>query len=273
MIFLDEFNRGSKDILNAMFSLALDKTFHTIKLPSNCYIVAAGNPPTEEYYVTDVNETALMARFAHVKLEPTFDEWVSYANDNNINNELINFLKEQPQLLEDAKSEFSLPVKVDRRSYERLNRLYELKTPQYLLEQLMQGIIGLERTVAFKEFSSKQEKPLTGLEILNGDFKSRLNSMSISGNVKASLIKLSCDNLMDYWKTLSDVELKEFYKLNILNFLRSIPLEYSYMTLSNLMILKDNPNEKCAASILNFFTDHLYEAELVKLVRKAKGKQ
>ena len=47
VIFLDEFNRGRRDILNGMFSLALDKTFHTIKLPENCHVIAAGNPPTD----------------------------------------------------------------------------------------------------------------------------------------------------------------------------------------------------------------------------------
>src|SRR5579859_2802626 len=48
VIFLDEFNRGRRGILAGMFSLALDKTFHTVKLPKNCYIAAAGNPPTDE---------------------------------------------------------------------------------------------------------------------------------------------------------------------------------------------------------------------------------
>ena len=167
VIFLDEFNRARRDILSGMFSLALDKTFHTLKLPKNCHIIAAGNPPTDEYFVTDVNETALMARFVHVKLEPTFEEWVTYAQDAGIDNNLIGFLKNQPELLEQNHTDFQLPVK-DRRAYERLDRLFKLKTPAHLLEQLMAGIIGLERTVAYLQYIAKADKPLSGEAVLEG---------------------------------------------------------------------------------------------------------
>src|SRR5260221_7703862 len=197
IIFLDEFNRARRDILNGMFSLALDKTFHTIKLPKNCHVIAAGNPPTDEYFTTDVNETALMARFVHVKLEPTFDEWLKYAETIKMEHTLIGFLKNQPQLLEANKSDFELPVKVDRRSYERLNRLFLLNTPAHLMEGLMAGIIGLERTVAYQQYLKVADKPLAGIEILSIKSRKILQKWSDPNNIISSLLNITCDNLKE----------------------------------------------------------------------------
>ena len=202
VIFLDEFNRARRDILNGMFSLALDKTFHMIKLPKNCHIVAAGNPPTDEYFTTDINETALLARFAHIKLEPTFSEWVTYAKETNHESTLISFLQEQPELLADHKSNFNLPVRVDNRSWERVDRLFKVGTPTDLLEQLMIGIIGAERLVAYKLHLAKKDKVLTGRDVLDGSASANqfLTLWSNPIDIKASLLSGTCDNVFDELK-------------------------------------------------------------------------
>lgn len=266
IIFLDEFNRARRDILNGMFSLALDKTFHTLKLPKNCHIVAAGNPPTDEYYVTDVNETALMARFAHVKLEPSFTEWVDYAKSASFEPTLISFLQEQPQLLEDAKSAFTLPVKVDRRSYERVNRLFKVNTPNYILEQLMIGIIGAERLVTYKLHLQKTDKPLTGEEVLSGTNYHVLSDWSNPKDVKSSVLSLTCDNVIEYIKERDAINenFKDHQLDNFMKFLEIIPKECSYPLLKKLLSL----NSKIFKT---FSQDKKYEKSIITLVKKAKG--
>lgn len=271
IIFLDEFNRARRDVLNGMFSLALDKTFHTIKLPKNCYIIAAGNPPTDEYFVTDVNETALMARFAHIKLEPSVDEWIQYALGKEVNPDLVSFIRNQPDLLEDAKSSFTLPVKVDRRSYERLDRLYKVNTPQHLLSQLMAGIIGIERTVAFQEHLKKTEKPLSGEEILAGS--ERLPDMLKVGDIKSSMISISCDNLIDLIK-LKENEADESKRENVFSeddiknigkFLLEIPKENAYIFLCKA--IKDFN----LISLRPLYKDKTFGPALVEIKKAAKG--
>lgn len=265
IIFLDEFNRARRDILNGMFSLALDKTFHTVKLPNNCHIIAAGNPPTDEYFTTDVNETALMARFVHIKLEPTVNEWIDFAKQREINSTLIEFIRNQPELLEAKGSEFQLPVKPDRRSYERLDRLFRLNTPPLLLEQLMHGIIGLERTVAYMQFLKEQDKPLTGVEILTGQKRNLIEKWSDSKDVLASLLNLSCDNLKleltkrDEAKTL----LNDIEKSNLTWFLTTISKDISFSFMKGLVgnngVLKD------------YYADPKYEKSLVKMIKTIRG--
>ena len=266
IIFLDEFNRARRDILNGMFSLALDKTFHTLKLPENCHIIAAGNPPTDEYYVTDVNETALMARFAHIKLEPSFNEWLTYAQEAKFEPTLISFLKEQPELLEDSKSTFTLPVKVDRRSYERINRLFKVETPSDLLEQLMMGIIGAERVVTYKLHLQKTDSPLTGEQVFTGQHKGLLTKWSQLNDVKSSLLSITCDNVFDILQhnAKNGVLLTDSNYLNFMEFLEVVPREVSYPLLRRLM-KEDNKIFRA------FCRDKRYEERLVKVAEEAKG--
>ena len=239
VLFLDEFNRARRDVLQGMFSLALDKTFHTIKLPKNCHIVAAGNPPTEEYYVTDVNETALMARFLHIKAEPTTQEWVQYAKAKSFDNTLLSFINEHPTALEDNKTDFTLPIKVDRRAYERLNNIMALTPPQHLLFQLMAGIIGIERTVMYQQHLADSTKPLEASAILDGSGLEKVKNWSNGDDTKSALLKGTIENIKTYMTTVSaetpPKALTDAENTNLLAFLTIIPKELTFVLLRDLM--------------------------------------
>lgn len=265
VLFLDEFNRGRRDILAGMFALALDKTFHTIRLPKNLHVVAAGNPPTDEYNVTDINETALMARFFHAKLEPTFDEWLKYAQSNGMDASLTGFLKQQPELLEQKHTEFQLPVKVDRRAYERLDRLFKLKTPAHLMENLMAGIIGLERTVAYQNYMRSADKPLTGEEVLDGSHMERVVLWSNPDNTLSSLINLTCDNVKEVILAKKK-NMKDAQKKYLFAFMEAIPKDIMFNLLSTLV---KSRNEIFA----DFFKDPNYADKLVDMAKTAVGKE
>ena len=265
VIFLDEFNRARRDILNGMFSFALDKTIHTVKLPKNCYVIAAGNPPTDEYFTTDVNETALMARFVHVKLEPTLDEWVDYSKASGMEPTLIGFVKSQPDFLESKHSEFSLNdiVKPDRRAYERLSKLFMLKTPMNLLEQLMHGIIGLERTVAYMQYLKDQDKPLTALEVLTGKKRKLLQKWSNETDITASCINLTCDNLFEYFKENKDNLIPE-YKKNLMEFFNIIPMDSGYNLVTKIVSIP---------AFRDFSEDLNYSEQILSYCMRDRGKQ
>lgn len=264
VILLDEFNRARRDILNGMFSLALDKTFHTIKLPKNCHIIAAGNSPTDEYNTTDINETALMARFVHIKLEPTFKEWTTFAKNVELEPTLVSFLQEQPDLLEDAGTPFNLPVKVDRRSYERLSRLFKLETPPDLLSQLASGIIGAERWVAYKQHLQKSDKPLTGKEVLSGEHKDKIKAWSDPTNVKSSLLSITSDNLYETLCSFTNLNMDGVASGNLLEFLQIIPKEVVYPLFVKFM-------EKDVKIFIDFTEDKRYKKKVTDIVKAAKG--
>lgn len=265
IIFLDEFNRARRDILSGIFSLALDKTFHTLKLPQNCYIIAAGNPPTDDYQVTDVDETALMARFVHIKLEPTVKEWIDYAKAKNIEPTLIGFIQDQPQFLENHKlQEYNLPVKVDRRAYERLGRLFDLKTPQHLMASLMPGIIGLERTVAYQQYMKETDKPLTGEQILLDSHPELIEKWSNPENVQASFLNITRDNLKESLKLKNDAKtnLSDKEKDNLTKFLVTIPKDIAVVLIDDLIKSRN-------AVFIEYGSDKRHEKTMIDLTKEA----
>lgn len=268
VIFLDEFNRARKDILNGMFSLALDKTFHTIRLPKNCHIIAAGNPPTDEYFTTDVNETALMARFVHVKLEPSFDEWIQYAKSQELDTNLIDFIRQQPELLEETRSDFELPVKVDRRSWERLNRLIALKTPGNLVKQLMPGIVGITRTVAYDNYlaASVEDRPLAGDDVLKGIGMDRVKRWSDPTNIISSILNITCGNVETTLIAMNQAGclLEPMQKVNLMAFIEACPKDVVYPFIKGQV-------QSRSALFKDFYLDPLYEKPMITIIANAKG--
>lgn len=264
ILFLDEFNRARRDILSGMFSLALDKTFHNIKLPKNLAIIAAGNPPTDEYDVTDVNEGALMSRFVHIKLEPTFDEWLKYAKDVKIDSSLTGWLKQQPELLDQKHSDFQLPVKPDRRAVKRLDDLiFKQNVPAHLVENLMAGIVGLERTVAYQNYLRAAEKPLTGEEILKGKGLDRIKLWSDPENTVSSLLNLTRDNVKDVILAKTS-NLSKTEKKHLFAFLEGLPKDIMYVLLDTLVKSRHEV-------ALDFTNGADYTEKLLSMAKEAAG--
>lgn len=79
VIFLDEFNRANRYVLDVMLPFLLDGTLGTHRVPSNTLIVAAGNPGgTEDYSVTEIEDKAMLSRLCHIGLAPSFPDWKDF---------------------------------------------------------------------------------------------------------------------------------------------------------------------------------------------------
>ena len=234
IIFLDEFNRARRDVLQASFQLVLDKRFHTHVLPDNCYIIAACNPNTEGYIVTDIADAALMDRFCHIKLEPSTDEWLDFASKRQFSTEIIDFIRDQRQLLQEKGEDFSLDeIKPSRRSWEMVNKLMKAETPANILQELCYGLVGHGATVAFVNHIKNADKPFTATQILKDypKYKEKVVKFSeledggrtdilhsTGGNLKEHLEKLKETN-----KSLSDKEAN-----NLIEFLYDVPSDISF---------------------------------------------
>lgn len=278
IIFLDEFNRAPRSLMAGMFSFALDKTFHNVKLPKNCHLIAAGNYNNDDYFVTDINDRALMARFAHIKLEPTFDEWVAYAKSTGVDPTLVSFFIDQPQLLEDKAGEFSLKsvVKMGRRNVTLLDNLRKTGVPHDLYEQLMHGIIGIERTVAYLQHLKEQDKPLTAKEVLSGKKFDLLKKWSNPEDVLAANLNLTCDALREEFQRregLTPLEgLAKKEKDNILAFLEIVPKDIAYPFLKS--VASPHKGSKVWQTMVGDkdTPDQKYLEPIRKIINEARGK-
>lgn len=171
IIFLDEVNRTHKDLINAVFRLAEKGEYlGPHKLDSRTRIVAACNPPGDEYTVMDFKDKAFNARFCHLVFDPSKDEFINYARDR-FDNEMLEFLQTNSEFIDDkAEGIIDLSyVSPTRRSWERVNNLvFNLKLPESIRLEVVSGIVGSPAAICFEKFiKSMLDKKLDAVRIFN----------------------------------------------------------------------------------------------------------
>jgi hypothetical protein len=90
ILFIDEINSGSTQMMAVMFGLVLDRRVGEYELPRGWVIVAAGNRISDRAAAQRM-PTALRNRFAHIFIVADIDAWCVWANANNVAPELVAF--------------------------------------------------------------------------------------------------------------------------------------------------------------------------------------
>jgi len=90
ILFIDEINSGSLQMMAVMFGLVLDRKVGEYVLPDGWVIVAAGNRVGDRAAAQRM-PTALRNRFAHVHVHSAIDPWCDWATKTGIAPELVAF--------------------------------------------------------------------------------------------------------------------------------------------------------------------------------------
>ena len=98
LIFLDEFNSGSKQTEAACYKIIFDKAVYKHKLHPKCRIIAAGNLSTDRAIV-NIASTATTSRLIHYTLMVDNAAWLTWAMNNEIDHRILAFIKFRPDLL------------------------------------------------------------------------------------------------------------------------------------------------------------------------------
>lgn len=244
IIFLDEINRGRRDVLQAVFQLCLDKRLHRYALPKGWFVIAAMNPNTEDYIVTDLSDKAFLDRFCHIKLAPSKQEFFDYAKKSKFEGQLIQFLQDQPALLQSDLEAFELEVKPSRRSWEAVDRLMKAKTPVNLLRELVSGLVGTAASAAFVKSLSDTDKPISGKDVID-DYAKHAKKVKQYSDSKTGgrqdMLKFTCDSLLEALQEMKKKPTKD-QASNISGFLKEIPKDLSFSVCQSLY-LEDNVRE------------------------------
>jgi hypothetical protein len=98
ILFIDEINTGSLQMMAVMFGLVLDRRVGEYILPKGWMIVAAGNMVADKAAAQRM-PTALRNRFAHIYAKADLPAWCAWANSNAIAPELVAFLRLRPDFI------------------------------------------------------------------------------------------------------------------------------------------------------------------------------
>jgi hypothetical protein len=232
IIFLDEINRSAKDILQAVFELVYDKSLGGVKIPEDCHVIAASNPPTDNYDVLDFSDSAFQDRFVHIQLEPSVQEWLTYGRSKSFANSVLDFIGEFPTHLEDkALQSFDLSfVKPSRRSWEAISRLEAQNLPDTLKMELTVGIIGLTAAADYHKFLKTYVKNIKPEEILADYKKVRPTLLQYVEKNRDDMIGLMNHSLKDHMTALPTMTRKQAD--NLLAMASDLPIEHFYSLFS-----------------------------------------
>lgn len=181
LLFLDEGNRASGEVIQAAFQIALDHELNGNVMHPQSRVFMAVNDDSTRYQVTDF-DPAFLSRWWVCKLTPTFEEWLEWARDTsedggNIHPDIINFLLMHNSMLDPSETAANMEKDTDRRSWEHFSIAYtengldqlNLKTPadENFLHQFASGFIGFTAAAGFVAYLKTIERFVTPEEILN----------------------------------------------------------------------------------------------------------
>ena len=182
VLMLDELNRSLPGVQQSFFQLVLDRELgndaagNPYRLHPETRIIAAVNHGAEY----DVNEMdpALLRRFWVCDLEPTAEDWLIWAVENNLDAVLVDFIRQNPaHLRADVGSVEPGTVMPTPASWHRLDEsLSHMGWPASEVAgsrpdgfyALAQGFVGTEAAIAVTEFVAKYEKQISAEDVMSG---------------------------------------------------------------------------------------------------------
>ncbi len=170
VLFLDELNRARPEVLQTIMDLTLNRTLAGKKLPAGSRVISAVNDG-EEYQLTDL-DPALVSRFNIYEFRPTVEEWLLWAAKSGIDQRVIDFISENPEMLDGAafrREDQGLEKTPDRRAWERVSNVIKQCSVDDFLKKIIAGIVGMGAAAKLFESISKH-RLLSAKEILCGNF-------------------------------------------------------------------------------------------------------
>lgn len=170
VLFLDELNRARPEVLQTVMDLTLNRKLAGKALPKGSRIISAVNEG-DEYQLTDL-DPALVSRFNIYEFRPTVDEWLDWAKKEKLDNRVIDFINENPDMLDgdEFKREDQGLVKTpDRRGWERVSGIIKKSSKlKDVHKKQIAGIVGIPAASKFFAVVSERST-LSAKTILTGD--------------------------------------------------------------------------------------------------------
>lgn len=251
IIFLDEINRATKDLLQSIFELVYDGSISSngFSLKNRGYVIAAQNPDTDGYDVLSFSDDAFSSRFCQIKVESNTQDWLAYVRaSKTVNNDVIRYIEASPESLNKSKSEFSISTNYNSRSWTRVSKLQDLCKNNDILFELVEGIIGQEQTNAFFSFLERN-KIITANDVLDNlpKFQQELSNAAkiTEKDSELDLIVNINNSLLALLKTINDTKeesgdestspLNEQQRENLCVYMTLLPGDMLFMFYENLL--------------------------------------
>lgn len=242
LVCIDEVNRASPDIRNALFGLINERNFELsgYRLPEEAIVFATANPSTAEYSDTHELDWAMVTRFVHFQVTPTPEEWLDFmAEQQEAKTEAgakaLGFFREHPEFItpKDGENPVLAKIQATNRTCTALVRLSNILSGR-LLAEAAAGTIGPKAAGAFMQHMNKREEWVRCKDILAGYEKVRPAILEMRQAGRNDMFLQTQEDIIRHLskreKTLRDSEVASFVE-----FLRDLLADQVWSLLAGLL--------------------------------------
>lgn len=198
LLFADEHNRANKEVANVFYQVLTKRQLHEHQLPKNMVIIAAGNPPTEDYNV-ETNDVAMLTRFGHIEIDCDHEVWLNQFG-GRCSPDVSGFIAVTPDALHKQSrkwdiSGFQMPTP---RGWEFVDRIYKAigASDRMVLQICVAAIVG---RAAAAQFMASLDKDWVKVEdVISG--KATMETLLADPDGQIKLIRLAHE-MMQYMTT------------------------------------------------------------------------
>ena len=195
VLFLDEWNRGDKALVNALFTLTDERRIHNFHLHKNVVVIAAMNPSDGSYLVNEAEKDhAIRKRLNFVYCVHDLAAWVDYAKTAKFHPLVPAFIKAVVTFLYDKGARDSGKAFPCPSNWEKVSNILigasksKLELTDDSVATLIQGQIGLVAADKFLQFVGNQNTVIQPSEVLTS-----YTAMSEVRHKVADLLNCSID--------------------------------------------------------------------------------
>lgn len=263
ILFFDELNRASKDVLQAVFEICLDRRLDGDKLPDGWRVVAAVNAD-DDYDVVEL-DPALLDRWFIIDFDPTPKEWIDWARSSKVHAAVVEFINRNNNLLDPPVGNLeSGRVYPSRRSWVALSDTIQAMNltddTDGLVTQVAKGWVGREVAVMFQKFMTNEFSQLKASDILDKfeEMVPKIESACSDIEVIAAL----ANSVVDEVANRSAAKMKEKQVEALKKFFGMVPKDVASNMWTSLL-----SNPKTKKIVMPWQTD----ADFVDVLRKVYG--
>lgn len=272
-LFLDELNRATPEVMQAAFQIVLDRELNGWKLHPETRVYSAIN--SSAAYSVNEMDPALLDRFWAIDLDATVADFLYWARDTdpeqggNLHPYVPDFIQTGEKWLKPAKNAEAGSNQPSPRSWESLNETLVAagimeKPDDELFYHMCLGFVGVEASIAFRDYCKTVDSRITGEDIVN-----KYNQAGVKSKAKRAgqgrqndLVDKVAEYVVKSVDKLSDAQ-----GANVKEFMKDLPDELRISLWSKLtsqgidkIELAKSIHKHCAEVVLGVFGVPMGEA-------------
>lgn len=239
VLFLDEVDRGTTEVRQSIFELTDSRKIagHYLHPDTEIFAAINGGQNSSQYQVGEM-DPAELDRWTVFDIEPTVEDWLNWAKeDNNIHQLIWDFINQNNNQLEHNNDFEPNKVYPSRRSWHRLSDCIKTSIDQLIqrtgaqhdetdkvqlspvLLNLVNAFVGLEATVALGDFIKNYNYQLTADDIINKGLIDKTKLFQINDHL------VLVERLITFLKDPINIKLPKKQLFNIAAYFITLPSE------------------------------------------------